>query len=82
MIRLYIAGVAIAALAAGAVWIDYRARQAERDRIEAQQARQNETTRDALRDADRSTGDADEDLDWLCRRFGVACVQLAPRPSN
>ena len=56
--------------------------QAERDRIAAQDARDNEATRDRIRDADRSTGDADEDLDWLCRRFGIACVQLVPAPGD
>ena len=82
MIRAYIAGGVVLALIGSAVWIDQRARQAERDRIEAQEARDNEATRDRVRDADRSSGDADEDLDWLCRRFGVACVQLVPTPGD
>ena len=82
MIRAYIAGGVVLALIGSAVWIDQRARQAERDRIEAQTARENEATRDRVRDADRSSGDADEDLDWLCRRFNVGCVQFVPAPTD
>ena len=81
-LRYGLAGMGLAFLLAGMVWgylerRDAQTRQAERDRAALQQAIQDRDTRARIRDADRSAGDADEDHNWLCVRFGVDCVREA-----
>jgi len=51
---------------------------AERARAELEYHRNNAATREAIAGADRSTGNVDEDWNWLCRRFGADCVRQAP----
>jgi hypothetical protein len=78
-----LAGALAAGLLVAGLWayIANERRQAvaaERARAELEYHRNNAATRDAINQADRSTGNVDEDHDWLCERFGIECVREAP----
>jgi hypothetical protein len=82
-VKAALGGALVAFLLAAGLWayIANERREAaaqERARIELEYHRNNAATRDKINQADRSTGNADEDHHWLCERFGIECVREAP----
>ena len=82
-VKAALGGALAAGLLAAGIWA-YVAKERrdaaaqERAQIELEYHRNNAATRDKINQADRSIGNADEDHDWLCERFGIDCVREAP----